>query len=299
AAALSAILFVGFDAAQFGAIPALFGRTRVIAAMTALGSVDYALYAVGTAVGGLLVTTLGTAPAIGLDAASFAASGVLLTGIPCSFGDKRHGTTTHAWRQLRSDIGEGVNFLWNHRLMRALTLAGFAAALTGGAVIGLLVVLAVRQLGLSDDDARIGLMFSAGSAGALVATLLIPRLTRRFDIPRLNLVTRTASLLLIIGLAVLRAFIPALIVYVAFSMAELLAIRSALSFRQLNTPDNLQCRVNVIGRMIAVAGQPIGAALGGAIAQVTNVQTALLVMSLGLATSTFGGWLGRVRARRR
>jgi MFS family permease len=292
ATATAGTIFVIFDSAQFGALPALFGRERLIMAMTALGSIDNTLYIVGTAAGGLLATTIGAAPAIGLDAASFVASGVLLTTVRGSFGDKRGAQTTAGWRRWRSDIAEGVRFLWHHRLIRSLTLAGSAAALTGGAVMGLLVVFAVHQLGLSDHDARIGLLFSAGSVGALTATMLVPRLTRSYDVPRLNLVARTASLLLVVGLAVLHNFVLALAGYLVFNVADMLAIRSAIAFRQLNTPDQLQGRVNVVGRMTALAGQPIGAALGGAIAQVTDVRTTLLIMSLGLTASTIGGWLG-------
>lgn len=295
ATTIAGIAFVGFDSAQFGALPALFGRAQLITAMTALGSIDNALYIVGTALGGLLASTIGAAPAICLDAASFVVSGVLLTGVRGSFGDKRDEKSTTGWGRWRSDIAEGVLFLWRHRLIRALTLAGSAAALTGGAVTGLLVVYAVRQLGLSDTDVRIGLLFSAGAAGALIATVLVPRLTRRFDIPRLNLVTRTLSLLLVVALALQHTFVLALAVYIAFTIAESLAIWTAIAFRQLNTPDHLQGRVNVVGRMTALAGQPIGAALGGVIAQFASVGTALLVMSLGLAASTISGWLGPLR----
>ncbi|MBV8542212.1 MAG: MFS transporter [Pseudonocardiales bacterium] len=295
ATAIAGSIFVVFDSARFGALPALFGRERLIMAMTALGTIDNTFYIVGTAVGGLLATTIGAAPAIGLDAASFVASGVLLTTVRGSFGDQRGSQTTAGRWRWRSDIAEAARFLWHHRLIRALTLAGSAAALTGGAVTGLLVVFAVRQLGLSDHDARIGLLFSAGSVGALTATMLVPRLTRSYDVPRLNLVARTASLLLVVGLAVLRNFALALAVYLAFNVADMLAIRSAIAFRQLNTPDHLKGRVNVVGRMTALAGQPIGAALGGAIAQVTDLRTALLIMSLGLTAGTIGGWLSPLR----
>ena len=100
-------------------------------------------------------------------------------------------------------------------------------------------------------------------------------------------------------LAVLHSFVLALVAYVAFNTVESLAIWSAISFRQLNTPDLLQGRVNVVGRMAALAASLLGAAGGGVIAQLTSVRTALLVMSLGLAASTIGGWLGPLRTSSR
>jgi MFS family permease len=297
AATVVGILFVGFDAAQFGALPLLFGRNRLVVATIALGSVDSALAIAGTAVGGVLATTIGAAPAVGVDAVSFVVSGLLLATVRGTFNGARAGATDPE-RRWRTDIAEGVRFLWNQRIIRALTLAGSAAALTGGAVTGLLVVFAVRQLGVGAHDPRIGLLFSAGAIGALLATVLTPRLTRRYDIPRLNLVSRTASLVLAVVLALLGSFIAAALIYVLFNIADFLAIRSSIAYRQLNTPDHLQGRVNVIGRMTALAGEPIGAALGGVIAEYTGVRTALLVLCLGLTLSTIGGWLGPLgRAR--
>jgi hypothetical protein len=286
---------VFFDAAQFGALPTLFGRSRLIGAMAAMASVNSALYSVGNAVGGVLANSIGAASALGTDAASFVMSAVLLFGIGASFGTASTEDGPGRGRRLRRDVAEGVHYLWGHRVIRALTLAGTAAALTGGAVMGLLVILAVRQLGLSDKSPLIGLLFAGGSVGALTANVVVPRLTRRFDIPLLNLVSRTMSLVLVVALAILRVFVVALVVYVAFAIAETLAIRSAITYRQLNTLDHLQGRVNVVGRMTALVGQPLGAALGGLVADVANVRTALLVMSLGLAASTVGGWLGPAR----
>jgi len=285
ATTVAGIAFVGFDSAQFGALPAPFGRARLITAMTALGSVDTALYIVGSAMGGVLATTIGAAPAVGLDPGSFVVSGALLAGVRGSFGERR-AQGVGGWRRWRGDIAEGVGFLWQHRLIRALTLAGSAAALTGGAVTGLLVVFAIRELGMGVHDARIRLLFSAGAVGALAGTVLVPRLTRHYDIPRLNLVARTASLMLVMGFAVLHTVGLALACTWLSNAAESLAIRSAIAFRQLNTPDHLQGRVNVVGRMTALAGQPIGAGLGGVIAQLINVRGALLAMSLGLGRAT-------------
>ncbi len=66
-------------------------------------------------------------------------------------------------RGILGDIGEGLRFIRDHELIRPLTLLGLGNSLTGGAVLGLLVVYGVRQLGLADDYARLGWLFSAGS----------------------------------------------------------------------------------------------------------------------------------------
>jgi hypothetical protein len=58
---------------------------------------------------------------------------------------------------------------------------GIGNSLAGGAVSGLLVVAAVRNLGLSDDSPAIGALFAATAVGALAASWLIGPLQRRAE----------------------------------------------------------------------------------------------------------------------
>jgi len=50
--------------------------------------------------------------------------------------------------------------------------------------------------------------------------------------------------------------------------------------------------------MIAWGGMPFGAAVGGALAEVTSIQTTYLVMALGVAISAAVGWFSPLRASR-
>jgi hypothetical protein len=51
---------------------------------------------------------------------------------------------------------------------------------------------------------------------------------------------------------------------------------NGLSLRQIVTPDHLQSRVNASARMVMVAANPLGAALGGVLAEQTTVRIAVL-----------------------
>jgi hypothetical protein len=57
-----------------------------------------------------------------------------------------------------------------------------------------------------------------------------------------------------------------------------LAILNGITYRQQTIPDELLGRVNVVGRMVAWGGQPFGAALGGTLATVADIRTAVFVM---------------------
>jgi pheromone shutdown protein TraB len=47
--------------------------------------------------------------------------------------------------------------------------------------------------------------------------------------------------------------------------------------------------------MIAAGGQPIGAAIGGVIAEITSIRVSFLVMALGAAASAIYAWSSALR----
>src|SRR5579859_1125067 len=169
-AVLSATAFVWFDAANFGALPTLVGRERLVVANSYLWSGETLINILGPSLAGLLAALLGPAPAIGADALSYGLSAASLLLIRRALHRPRPAALAGPiYRQTLADIRSGLRFLWQHDLVRALTLLGFGVSLTGGAVAGLLVVYAVRGLGVPAADACIGLLFTAGAVGALGA----------------------------------------------------------------------------------------------------------------------------------
>ncbi len=91
------------------------------------------------------------------------------------------------------------------------------------------------------------------------------------------------------ALAFVTVFAVALVVFGLFSLSQMLTTANGITYRQMATPDALQSRVNVIGRMVAWGGQPFGAAIGGVLAQATSVRTAvgsaaILLLGVGVVT---------------
>jgi MFS family permease len=285
-----AIVFVWADAASFGALPALIRRQRLPAANSARWTASTTLTITGPAVAGVLVATVGPAPALWADAASYLASAILLTSIRRSFQTRADPGPPSAPSRIRQDIAEGLSFLWRHPLVRPLTLTGFGNSLTGGAVIGLLVVYGVQALGLNRTDGRLGLLYTAGAAGSLLASLLLPWLGRHLGPTRLTLAALTTNLAALTVLALLSALPAALAVLLVWQGTYMLVIVNGITLRQQVIPDHLQGRVNVTARMIAWGGTPFGAALGGLIAQLAGIRVAYLVMAAGVAASATLGW---------
>lgn len=175
----TATTFVWFDSANFGAIPALVGRPRLVAATSGLAATENVAYVLGPALGGVLASTIGPANAMAVDAVTYAASALLLLSVRRPFREPSPDVAPAAAPPtIRADIREGLVHLWRQPTVRALTLHGAGLSVSMGATIGLVVVYAVRRLGLSDTDWRIGALYTAGAVGALGASLCLPRVRR-------------------------------------------------------------------------------------------------------------------------
>ena len=301
-ALLSASAFVWFDAADFGALPTLIGREHLVEATSAFSSMSTVVGIIGPAIGGLLIATIGLAPALSFDALSYLLSAISLLLIPRAFSiihtvQTDEQATMQPVQRTFVSIHEGMSFLWHHRLVRVLTLLSFGLSFTGGAVNGLLVVYAVQALYLSSNDARIGLLFTAGAAGSLVASLLLPQFTKRYPVGWITLCAMSLNLLLLILLAWISLWSLALIVYACWELSYTLTTTNGRALRQLVIPDSLQSRVNAYARMIAWGGTPFGAAIGGLLAQATTIRITYCIMAGGITLSALIGWFSPLRER--
>lgn len=296
-ALLSATVFVWFDAANFGALPALVGRERIIEANSLLWSTNTLIWVIGPAIGGMLAATIDPALVIGLDTLSYPLSAAALLLIPrtLSTAYPAEASANALVRRTLTDIREGLQFLWQQRLVRDLTLLGFGNTFTGGAVLGLLVVYAVQGLGLAKNDPKIGILFTAGAIGALLASLLLPSLNKRYPPGWIALTGLFLNPLMLLGMVLAPSFGAGLVFYTFWTMCYTLIIVNTVSLRQIVTPDHLQSRVNASARMIAWGGQPFGAAVGGLVAEATTIRIAYLVVGMGVVVSAAAGWFSSLR----
>ncbi|WP_250445196.1 MFS transporter, partial [Actinotalea sp. C106] len=150
--------FVFFDAGSFGAVPALVGRAGIGPAMAKLSGVSTVIGLAGPAAAGVLLVVLAPVTLIAVDAATYVLSLLLL--LPVRWAEARSGPG----RGALADIAEGLRYLWQQDVIRILTLIGTAGSLAGGAVTGLLIVLASQRHGLGPGEAALGLLYAAGPA---------------------------------------------------------------------------------------------------------------------------------------
>jgi hypothetical protein len=167
--------------------------------------------------------------------------------------------------------------------VRALTLLGFGNSFAGGAVTGLLVVYGVRGLGVALHDPHLGWLYTAGAVGALVASLMLPALVRRWPVGTISLIGYLVNPALLGVVALAPTFAAGLLSYGAWNACATLIIINGIALRQIITPAQLLSRVNTTARMIAWGGTPFGAAVGGALAAALDARPTYAIMAGVLA----------------
>lgn len=289
AAFLSSTLYLFFDAAGYGLIPAAVGRDRLPEANSALWGGETAVRIAGTAMAGALIAVTSASGALALDALSFLASALLIRGIvytPAHLGD---GTGDRPG--LLASIREGLRFLWGHRVLRTMTLAGSLQSFAGGAFIGQLVVFADRVLGIGTSDARIGLLFTSWSAGGILGALLLPRLRRRTSALRIMLIALPASTVLGLAAVLATDWRVALVAITAWGSTYLMVIVNTMTYAQEVTPEELQGRVNTTRRMLSSGlGVPLGALVASSVTVAVHVRAGLLLAVAAIALAAVVVW---------
>jgi MFS family permease len=160
---------VFFNPAASSVLPGIVDEEELVAANSGLWSAAVISQIALAPLAGVLVAAAGVAPAFLVDAASFAASALLLGGLhlpgppaPAAAG---------SWL---ARIGEGARLVSTDRLLRLLAVVQLLAALSAGATSALLVVLAGRHLGVGPGG--FGLLLAAIGVGAGLGPLLLARL---------------------------------------------------------------------------------------------------------------------------
>ena len=137
----------------------------------------------GPGLGGVLVSALTAPVAIAVDAASYLVSVLLMSRIqsvePVAARDER--------RSLFAELREGLRYVFRHPYQRAIVATTAISNFFGQLVFAILLVFAVRELGLS--AAAIGLIISLGSVGTLLAAVTARRVGDRLGVGRTVLVS--------------------------------------------------------------------------------------------------------------
>jgi len=263
-------------------LPSVLEGEHLVEGNSRLQGGESAAQVAGPSLGGAIAQALGAATGLLADAASFAVSLACLRRITAV-----EPRPARVRRPLRAEIAEGLRFVRGDRLLRRLTLFGSLAnvALTGFGAIE--VAFLVRGLGLG--SATVGGLLATASAGGLVGAIVAPWLGRRLGSARALQACKvgTAPAGLLIPLAGpgwgLVPFVVGTVVPVAGIVAGNVV---SGGFFQRYCPRELMGRVSTAMQVVNFGAIPVGALLGGALADALGYRGALWLLLGGLLAST-------------
>lgn len=279
----------------------LVGRDALVAARAKFGATDSASRLLGPGLAGVLVQLLGAPLAVLVNVGAFSISLWNLTHLRA----REPAPVFEDVHPLRA-IGDGLRFIWRHRLLRMLAWSAGAWNLLFGAYVASQVLFATRVLGMTPG--MLGTAQMLGGLGMLAGSLAMTPLSRRFG-------SGTTMLIGLCGTVVAFALAPCipaqaggphLTTTLAYGVAvffldlgALLFFMPYISLRQRVTPDAMLGRMTSTMRFLTVASSPLGALLAGVVGEHFGVRLALAGVAAGgivlALTMVFGTQLRHVK----
>ncbi len=238
---------------------------------------------IGPALGAVLFSVGMAVPFIS-NAGLLAASVLLLAGLPLI----QPAATSSQAQSDSGRIRDGLMYLKQSQPLRTITLASALLIATDGAWFALLVIMATSVLGL--PESAFGFLLASGAIGGLAGSAIADRF------PHLSLrhvtigvfVTMAVSLT---GLGLYPTVVSTVLVLITTSGSFAVWNVFAVSARQRLTPNHLLGRVTGAYKTIVLAAAAVGTLAGALIAQLTSIETSLVLAGSLAAISTPFLWL--------
>jgi MFS family permease len=226
----------------------------------------------GPPIGSALFALAPVAP-FAVDAASFAGSAALLTGLPRS--QPRLEKQGRGETGLAREITAGVRWLNRHKLLRIVAVMLAVSGFAGQMGTATFVLFATQTLHVSVRG--YGLLLASAAVGSVIGGLVNPVLARSLrPIPLLVIVAFVGSARAIgMGLAPNVVVLGALMACGGFLTTLWNVV--TVTMRQREVPAELFGRVNSVYRMLGWGTRPLGALAGGFIAEAAGLRAPFIV----------------------
>ncbi len=287
--ALTGALTVLFDVAYEAYLPSLVERQNLVEGNSKVALSDSIAEVLGPGLAGFLIQLLTAPIAMLFDALSFVASIVSLL-----FVRQREPppAARHEYQPLAREMIDGLRFVFGDARLRAMALSGGIRSFFGSFFGVLYGLYAIRELGLS--AAALGLTIAMGGVGSLIGSALAEKSVKGLGLG----ITLIGALLAgnLTGFLIPSAGGGPIVAMLMLMLAQLLGDAlhtiydiTSLSFRQSITPDRMLGRANASLQMLIAGVGPIGALIGGGLAEAIGLRATLFVACLGILLST--GWV--------
>lgn len=278
------------DTARYALIPPL--ATRASMAMERANAADRAIARIGQLVGpiaaGILITQVGAANVLFVDAFTFTVSAAIVAvGIPSDASRRLGPVEVGLRRNYRSDLVEGLRFVRGNALIFSMVVVALVGNFLDVPLVSVIIPIYAREF--FDSPASLGLVIGAFGGGALLGTILFGALGLHLPRRITFIGCWVIAPLLIYG--TLAATPPVAVVVAAAAFGGIVAGSInpiLLTVIQENTPPQLLGRVFGALNAIAQAGIPVGAALAGFVVEGIGIVETIVAMLVIYLAVTLG-----------
>ena len=287
--ALTGFCTVFFDVAYQSYLPSLVAREDLVDGNSKLAQSSAIAEVAGPSLTGVLVQTITAPIAILFDAVSFVISAVSVWLIrKPEVAARRQLEKTH----LKEETVAGLRFVFSHELLRPLACFSASAFFCLGLIGPLYVLYAIRELHL--PPAALGAVIAVGGVGAMLgATFALP-VGETLGLGRTLIgsigVIVFSQLLIVLAhdpLPMALSFLVLQQLFGDWAFATFSVYETAL--RQSVAPHHVIGRVNSAMQLLTRGIYPLGALLGGVVAQHAGMRATIAIGLCGVALSSF--WL--------
>jgi MFS family permease len=276
-------LTVFFDVAYQSYLPSIVERDQLVEGNGKLETTRTISQRLGPGLAGILVTLLSAPFAVVFDAVSFLISAGFVAWIRRPEPSAPvHDEKTGRRRSMRAEIVTGLRYVARQRLLRAMAATVAIEIFFGNVADSILILYLVTERGFT--PALIGLAFSIGSVGVIVAALLTSRTTKVLGVGPLlilSAVGSSMSWLLVAAAPDSLLFVGLVGTILALGFFGVAWNINALSLRQAVTPGPMLGKANASMRFISWSVIPFGTMAGGFLGGVIGLHNTIWVGAIG------------------
>jgi MFS family permease len=298
AALLTGICTVFFDVAYQSYLPSLVDRDQLVDGNAKLEISRSGAQTAGPGLAGLLIKVVTAPVAIALDALSYVWSASWV------FFIRRAEPPVEQHEdgppRMRTQIAEGLRYVWRHRLLRPIAFCTANSNLWGAMIMVLLLLFAIQDLHLG--VAAIGLIITIGNIGVLFGAFAANRLARAVG---LGPAIIGSSVLFCVSFVLVPLATPAtawpllIAAFVLGGFGGVVYNINQVSLRQAITPARMQGRMNATMRFMVWGTLPIGSFVGGWLGKTIGLRNTMWVAVIGSLFSFIPPLLSPVRSLER
>jgi MFS family permease len=276
------ILTVLFTVAYRGQLPKLVSSDQLVDGNAKLGISDSLAELIGPSIGGALVGLIGAINTLFGAAGTFSVSAITLGLIRVPKAERKPDAGQRPLT-LRSIIRDGLGYVLGERVLRNLLIC---TGISNFFLIGVSsIAIPFLRRDLHASAAAIGVVFTLGSVGGILAGILAARVSRRVGSARIiwlsMLLPGPLYLLMPLAQPNWGVLLYAVGIFAVAAATTLFNV-GAITYRQLVTPPEILSRVNGAYLWVSYGSIPLGSLFGGALGTLLGLRPTIWICVLGV-----------------